>query len=635
MGTPTVSRRDFFRSLTLKNQQPPLPDSDDPLFDKYSRKTLGPRAYSNQFVAYNNNAQARMNEDAARIGNITSGLAPYTGPWTDRHALHLSRRINFGYKKANVNALAAVSMNSAVDTVLNVTNAVPAPPVNWYQNVNPDAAGVPYGSTWINSAMDPSPYTNQTLVQAQQDTNYYRMDGLRTWLYGLATNQENTIREKMTWFWYHFIPIDFDAVVQSPNEFTNQNAARILYSYMKALRDNATGNFKTLIRNIATQPSMMFYLNNQANTATAPDENFARELMELFTLGKDPATAYTQADVIAAAKVVSGWRVQGLQTTNVATNFVASEHNTSVKQFSSFFNNTVIQNPTPSNPAGGAAELDLLIDMIFAKSTIVSQYICRRLYRYFVYYDIDANIEANVIVPLAQTFVTNNWNIKPVLEQLFKSQHFYDPANFGVSIKSPFDFIIGTLRSFNMQTNVSDPSNHQAQHEVHGVFNGYLGSIMDQVMGNIPNVSGWKAYYQVPAFHQYWINTNTIQKRFAFIRDFFNGYGYTLNYNGIETIVKADFIPWIQQFAPATIANPNTLVAECLKYILPVDLDQTQKDLIKQETLLYQQASDSYWTGAWNNYLNNPTNASYKSIVEGRLKELINRIVQLAEYQLM
>ena len=141
-------------------------------------------------------------------------------------------------------------------------------------------------------------------------------------------NSDDTIREKMVWFWYHFIPIDFESIFQSSNSYINTNCARIFYSYFKLFRDNALGNFKTLIRKVATEPAMMYYLNNQANSASAPDENFARELMELFTLGKDPASQYTQDDVIAAAKVLTGWRVQGLNTANVVTNFVPSAHST-------------------------------------------------------------------------------------------------------------------------------------------------------------------------------------------------------------------------------------------------------------------------------------------------------------------
>ena len=101
------------------------------------------------------------------------------------------------------------------------------------------------------------------------------------------------------------------------------------------------------------------------------------------------------------------------------------------------------------------------------------------------------------------------------------------------------------------------------------------------------------------------------------------------------TLVKVDFIAYVQQFTSINIGNPNELVAECLKYLLPIDLSLAQKNAIKQQTLLYQQITDGYWTVAWVNYVGAPTNATYKNLVTDRLKNLLYTIVQLAEYQLM
>ena len=628
MGSSTLNRRDFFRSLTLKKET----FNDDPLFDKYSRKSLGPRVYNNQLVSFNNIGTENTGSEYLRVGNVTSGLAPYTGPFGKSEAIHLLNRTCWGFKKPHADTLvSAGSVTAAVNIILNTNPAAPSPPVNWYQNLAVDTGAVPYGSDWTNN---PSPSIDAPTTLLQQANNRYRIEGQRCWLFEQALNSDVTIKEKMVWFWYHFLPIDFDAINNSNNSFTSTNSARIFYSYFKMFRDNPTGNFKVLIRNLATQPAMMYYLNNQANTASAPDENFAREIMELFTLGKDPLSQYTQADVVAAAQVLTGWRVQNLNTATPSTSFVPSFHKTGNKQFSAFFNNTVIQNPTPANLANGASELDAFIDLIFTKKQVVSEYICRRLYRYFIYYDIDANIEANIITPLAQTFVANNWNILPVLDKLFKSEHFFDMANRGVMIKSPFDAVINTLKHFNTTYNIATPTNYQAQYQLLGFFNNIICMPMEQRMGSIPNVSGWNAYYQTPAYHEYWINTNTIQKRFAFLERIF-GIGYSLNYNGLVTVIKVEPIAYIQQFTSIDISNPNELVAECLKYLLPVDLSLTQKNAIKQQTLLYQQITDGYWTVAWINYMGAPTNASYKSLVTDRLKNLLYTVVQLAEYQLM
>lgn len=613
MGNKKFSRRSFFKPFSEEISESITvapPKDTDPLFEKYSRKSLGPRHYSTENITH------RVGGDdtsgSTLRGNITTGLAPYTGTWSEWEVLHLLRRTNFGWKKSFVDALLPLGASSAVDRILQIDTTSPAPPVNWYQNFFPDENGIPYGGDWTNDFFAVSTTNSQTI-------NSYRIQSLRRWSYGLVLNGDVSIREKMTWFWYHFIPVDFEDVRNG----TGSNGARILYRYMKRLRDSATGNFKTLIRAISTEPAMMYYLNNQVNSATAPDENFARELMELFTLGKGPDSQYTEADVVAAAKVLTGWRVQGMNTATVVTNFVPGSHNTTNKQFSSFFNNRVINNQPG---AAGANELDALIDMIFSKETVLAKYICRRLYRYFVYYDIDANVEANVIAPLAQTFVSSSWNILPVLKQLFNSEHFFDAANRGVYIKSPFDLVAGTLNTFNVNTVGNSIDN---QYRIWSYFNDTIGLGMEQQMGTVENVSGWNAYYQVPAYHQYWINANTIQKRFDFLQKLFNGY----TQNG--TAIKINVILFAQLFGAATAADPDLLVAACTKYLLPVDLSPEKKDSIKTLSLLGGQTQNYYWTNAWNDYLADPNSTAKKGIVETRLKTLLSELCQSAEFQLM
>jgi uncharacterized protein (DUF1800 family) len=614
MQTKQPQKRLLFSNLV--NFAKNIFQDTDPLFAKYSRKIYRGRKYS---ALNETNRNSDTAENINRVVPVTSGLAAYTGQWSDREAIHLLKRTGFGFKKAHLDQLIAPGMNanSAVNMVLNVSNTAPNPPVNNYQPDYADENSLAYGASWVDSFF--------TTDSVGDETNSRRIESLQAWMVGNALNHDITIKEKMMQFWYHFIPIDIYQVRQAPYQYINQNSTRIVYDYFKVFRDLGTGNFKTLIRQMATHPAMMFYLNNQANTKTAPDENFAREIMELFTLGKGPNSLYTQADVIAAAKLLTGWRVTGLNTANPTTAFVAARHETSNKQFSAFFNNTVINN-------AGASELDSFINMIFSKDEVVSQYICRRLYRYFVYYDIDANIETNVIVPLAQHFVANNWNIMPVLDKLFKSQHFFDMANRGVYIKSPFDLMLGFLRTLNVNYNIADPSNHNAQYSIWLTVH-YLMFNMEQGMATVPNVSGWQAFYQNPSFHEYWINSNSIQKRFAYIAYAF--YGIDFNKNGYVGKLKADSIEFVKQFSDSIIEDPNSLINESIKYLLPIDLSTTQKNGIKIQTLLSGQTSDYYWTDAWLEYKNNPTNNMFKLTVSSRLDNLFLTIIQLAEFQLM
>jgi uncharacterized protein (DUF1800 family) len=593
------TRRSLFKIVLSRKS-----NSEDPLFEKYRRK--------NYSIRHNSASQT------ARVGPITSGLSAYSGVWTINEATYLLRRTQFGFKKSDADSFVNLGMTASVDALLNFTNTTPSPPINYYQPTFADENSLAYGSDWTQNV-----FTSGS-VGGTSNTN--RTKGLAAWNLALGLNQEGNIREKMALFWYHFIPIDFNTVRASQNSYCGTNSARICYEYMKYFRENCLGNFKSIIRNMATQPAMMYYLNNQANSKTAPDENFAREVMELFTLGKDPLSEYTQDDVIQAAKVLTGWRVKNLNAYPTTTTYDDAVHDKTTKTFSSFFNATVINGT-------GASELDAFIDMIFSKSVVVSEYICRRLYRFFVYYDIDANIEANIITPLAQIFVANNWNMAPVLDSLFKSQHFYDMANRGAYIKSPFDLVIGSLRTFNVNTTVADASNYNAQYNIWNDFNGTFLAPMEQTMGAIPNVSGWNAFYQKPSFHEYWINSTTTQKRFGFFSSIFNGYNRT--YNGLTTRIEVDVIAWVKQFPNATCANPDLLVDQCIKYLLPIDLSTTVKNTLKSQNLLSNQTDNNYWTSAWNNYMGNPTNTTYANTVKTRLKSLLVTITQLAEYQLM
>ena len=643
MGNKPKSRRGFFQALLEKNNDvitsEQITDGDDPLFEKYSTKTSG-RRYSTAVVPYYSSEQATP-AAAQRPPNVTSNLDPFTGVPTKDQILHLLRRTNFGWKKAYVDALTGLTASQAVDAVLAVDLTPPAPPVNWYQNIyadecvaNPTTPQIAYGQDWT-AGFFPTTAQGQT-------TNHYRMDSVRRWLFGLALNSSHSIREKMVWFWYHFIPIDFESIYQSSNANISQNCARLFYAYFKLLRTNCIGNFKELIFAISKEPAMVYYLNTQANSKTAPDENFARELMELFTLGKDPASQYTQADVVAAAKVLTGWRVEKINTASYQVNFKNSLHTTTAKQFSSFFNNAVINyvapSPVSSDPelarlqynAAGDAELRSLINMIFSKSDVVSKYICRRLYRYFVYYDIDANIEANIITPLAQTFVNSNWDILPVLKQLFKSQHFFDVANRGVYIKTPFDLVAGSLKLWKVDTAAADA---ESQYRIWSRFNDSYSLSMEQQMGSIPNVSGWNAFYQAPAYHQYWINSNAVQKRFIYIRDQYNGFTIT----GVAgRTFKVDVLGFVQEyFDDNTIKDPDLLVTACVQLLLPLEIGDAAKGSIKTSALLTGQSTNNYWTTAWTNYTGMPTNTGFKNIVESRLRTLLSGLCQLAEYQLM
>ncbi|MFT4061044.1 MAG: DUF1800 family protein [Edaphocola sp.] len=603
---------------------------EDALFKRYARKEIGGNRLYEPYQRYLDRVDGEQNGDtngtegqtAYRVGNVTTGLTAYAGTWGDWEKLHLLKRTGFGGTVANMTAMANMTVSDAVDAITTITATPSAPsaaPLNYYQDTIADPT-ISLGDSWAANNLL---YTTAS-ASTDNTINGYRFNSMVYWHWGLWLTGSSNIREKMVLFWYHFIPINYSEIATLV-----RNSATLCNDYFTLLRDNALGNFKTLIKAIAKAPAMLVYLGNHYSTAAAPNENFARELLELFMLGKLPTQNYTELDVQSGSKVLSGWRVSAFNSTYpFVVDFVSSYHNQTDKTFSSYFNNTVISNVPGS---GGSAELDTYFDMLFQyQGTTIARYICRRLYRFFVYYDIDSNVETNVITPLAAALINNNWDMLPVVRLLLKSEHFFDMANRGVMIKSPFDMIAGVLNTLNVSTAVVSSSTTPvfSQYKIWENFNSQAKSNMEQSFCLVPNVSGWKAYYQSPEFYQNWINANTIQKRAAWLTSLVSG--YTVQ----STTIKIDGIAFLQQFANSVVELPDNVVDIFVKFLLPLDLAATFKAEMKVQALLTGQVTDSYWTTAWNNFANNQSNTSYRTIVNNKVKALLTIILQLAEFQL-
>lgn len=540
----------------------------------------------------------RQNANTDQIQNIRlagDDLNPYTGEWTTLQATHLLKRTMFGARLSDIQAFSSKSMDDCVNELLQTIENEPLPPVNNYSPATEDL-NVPAGETWVNDAGAIS----GTLSGS-------RRSSLQSWWWGLMINQSITLREKMVLFWHNHLV----------TESSGMNP-RFLYLYLTCLRTNALGNFKTLLKAMTLNPAMLVYLNGNKNTAGAPNENYARELQELFAIGKGPGSHYTEADVQNAARVLTGFEINSTTATYV---FKSSKHDTGNKTFSSFYNNTII---TGKTGISGEQELDDLMNMLFNQQEL-SRFICRKLYRFFVYYKIDDHTENQVITPMAEIFRSNNYEIKPVLSALFKSTHFYNSLNIGCMIKSPVDFLVGLCR----ELEVKFPDTVLYLSDVYSLWKTISNNAlnMGQETGNPPNVAGWPAYYQEPQFHQLWINSNSLPIRNKFSDTMItNGYSKNGRKIIIDTLTFTAGIP--------NAGDPNQLVNQLIKFLFMIDISQGSKDFIKKEMLLSGQDSDSYWTSAWNNYLSNPGNTTYKSIVQTRLQNLFKYLLDLPEYQL-
>ncbi len=536
-----------------------------------------------------------------KVARTNSGLDPYTGTFGTNEIIHLLKRTMFGAAKADVDYFKTKTLSQTVNELLSVPLLQPNPPVKNYANpVDPadlDTAVVA-GATWVNTN------TNDGGVNSQ------RISSLKSWWTGLMINQNRNILEKMVLFWHnHFA-----------TETTDIGRAIWCYQNNAILRKNALGNFKAFVKDVTLDTGMLRYLNGYLNTNTAPDENYGRELQELFTVGKgiDNGTPpYAESDVKAAAKVLTGWTVNN--TTNTSY-FNSPKHDIANKQFSSFYNNTII---TGRSGATGANELDDMLNMIFATND-AAIFICRRIYRWFVYYEVDAATEANVIIPLAQIFRNNNYEIKPVLDKLFKSEHFFDVLNQGCQIKSPIDANISLCREFGV---VFPASSDYVNAYYMWDYIRIQSSNMQQNIGDPPDVAGWKPYYQAPQFYEIWINSDTLRKRNQFTDSMANA-GYTRNGKNI----KIDFIAFAKALPNA--GDPNLLISDSITYLYRLPLSLASRNQLKTDILLSGQAQDHYWTDAWVAYNTNPNVAMNATIVKNRLRDLFQYLMKLAEYQL-
>jgi uncharacterized protein (DUF1800 family) len=540
------------------------------------------------------NLPGHQRQDFSNTARTQSDLTPYSGSWTLSEVKHLLRRTMFGSPKADSDYFVSAGLTSTINELL--TPASPPSPPLWTYDANYIDPNVAQGQTWIAAPFDNS-------------ANSYRMKSFKAWWTGLMLNQQRSIVEKMTLFWSNHFSTETNVV----------GDARYSYATNALCRQYALGNFKTLTNHITVDPGMLKYLNGNANTNTAPDENYGRELQELFTVGKDANgnPYYSQGDVEAAAHVLTGFRIN---SSTITSYFDSTRHDPTNKTFSAYYNNTVIAG---QSGAAGANELDDLLDMIFSKDE-VSLNICRKLYRFFVYYEIDAFTETNIIQPLASVFRSNNYDIIPVLNALFSSEHFFDPLNRGCLIKTPVDLLISFCRDYGVI--FPDPSSDLIAQYTLWLKVQQSTTLLAQNIGDPPNVAGWPAYYQEPQFHELWINSVTLPYRNQFTDGMI-----TAGINGSGHNIIADVVAYT-----ATLNfpdDPNLLIQEVIDRHYSEDVSQTVKDYLKS-ILLSGQISDSYWTSAWNAYISDPTNATNLNIVKTRLRSMYIYLMDLAEYQL-
>ncbi len=265
-------------------------------------------------------------------------------------------------------------------------------------------------------------------------------------------NSESILREKMTLFW--------------ANVFVcRDNHIFHIQQYNNALRKHALGDFRSFVKAISKQASMSKYLNNKQNVKRKPNENFGRELMELFTLG---VGNYTETDIKESARAFTGWSFEKNGDFKLRKN----QHDFGEK---TFFGKT------------GNFDGDEIIDIILEQKQC-ARFICTKIYKYFV----NPMVNNDRLEELTELFY-KDYNIKNLMLHIFNSRWFYKDENIGAKIKSPIELLVGIHKTV--------PVTYKKQKQLN-----YLQKMMGQVLLYPDNVSGWKG-------DKNWIDSNTLMFR--------------------------------------------------------------------------------------------------------------------------
>jgi hypothetical protein len=436
----------------------------------------------------------------------------------EEHVRHLLSRSGFGGAVNEVSQYSGQSLNDTVDLLLTPA-PMPAPPGDWVSE--------PFD---INAFRMLTPEEQMDYIE----TNFERINELRGWWIELMLGSAVNLREKLTLFWHGHFTSDIESAT----------LAQFLYIQNDLLREHALGNFGSFLKAIYKDPAMLLYLDGVSNIAASPNENFARELLELFTMG---VGNYSEDDIKEAARAFTGWQIDTYNLT-------------------SFFN-PMLHDYGQKNVLGrtGNFDGDDIVDIILDQP-VTAEFICRKLYTHFISREVDEAF----ITEMATTFRDSHYELAPLLAFMFKSAHFYSENARASLIKSPIELTVGNGRMLNISS-------------VNLYFILFGSAILDQELLRPPNVAGWPG-------QRSWISPTTYVLRNLYSEVFTRPY-FFIDPNTQEPYVGFDSVEFARSF---NIAEVEALAAAMIRHLVRFDVDQeTIEGLIPA---LLGTASPGEWT---------------------------------------
>ena len=381
----------------------------------------------------------------------------------DRQIEHLLRRAGFGARPDELDTYGQMSISDAVDLLVN------------YERVTTD----------VDSFIGRPGYVNVT-TRGQFSPATVIVDSRQRWLFRML-HSDRPLQEKMTLFWHNHFATGYNKIAGTlgASEGARYLAAKStedpggVNGQIEMLRQNALGNFRDILLNIARDTAMLVWLDGRTNTRAQPQENFGREIMELFTVG---VGNYTETDVYAAARVFSGWNLArpgsaASGSLHYEFSYIAGNHETTAKTFSF----PIYADGNRTIPARSAADgMQDGIDFInaLAANPNTGRYLATKLYRFFV--NDTGPVNTTFVNRIAGVYQQSRYDMRAVMREVLLSPEFWDDRNYFARYSWPVEFVIRSLKDigwigFSVNDALTPLSN------------------MGMILFEPPDVSGWDA----------------------------------------------------------------------------------------------------------------------------------------------
>lgn len=572
-------------------------------------------------------------ESRAKTGEVRKTLTKYEGEFGYAQKRHLLNRTMVGYATRHLNDLEGLTLDQAIDLIFHKPE-LGEPYNNYYHDFPPSRYKEKYG---VEDVPPGEPFLHKPLSQEiiesePEEAGPERVTAIDSWLYNHIYSQPTSVAWKLFIFLHNLTP------------FTDMNIrTKPTYYCIKLTYEGAWRNYKDYIYDVTLSPNMLEFLNLRYSKKDAPDENFAREVQELFTVGKRPFSKFTESDVKAAARLLVGWNYDERKST-IGEGYIPTilfdenNHDTGDKEFSEFYGNRIIKGKTGQ---AGKEELNEFFDMIFDTNE-VAIHLSRKLVQFFIYPNLNDYVEQNIILPLADILRENNYEIAEALKVLLKSEYFFAEDFYKAMLKSPMEYSLGIFKEYEILTGditLNEELNSFFEEDKNQIpekyfskdyrINQVFGPIRHHSLGrqgynigNPPSVAGWPAYYQEPVYDLIWLNSDSIKTK--------KGFAFEMSNRGVGMFpywIRMNLNDFLSKFSNPS--NIDTFIQEMAQIFAGTNLTNEAFDRIKK-SILGESFPDYYWRDLVNAFESNPNKENYNTLYL-RVTQILGQVFDLNE----